>query len=153
MNVDLDVLSRRTLEPLAQAFGKRASQLYVGPVDRYYTGHFELAASYKKDADALIVGFVRLIKRLSRSGRAAWTHAYRRDFNVGIQGGMRPRSFELAIKAETLALIRSVNARLVVTVYAAEVPRAHTAEPAGENVPPNKQMQRTRPAQAREPRR
>jgi len=120
MNVDLDVYSRRSLQPLADALGARASQLYVGPIDRHYGAHFELALSYNKDADALILGFVRLIKGLSRPGRRSWGHAYRRDFNIGIQGGVKPRSFEVALKPQTLALMRAVNARLVVTVYAAD---------------------------------
>jgi hypothetical protein len=145
MNVDLDVYSRRSLQPLADAFGAKASQLYVGAVDRHYGAHFELA-SYAKSADALIIGFVRLITGLSRAGRQSWANAYRRDFNLGIQGGLKPRSFELALRPETLALMRRVNARLVITVYAAEPPPAPSVTIAAKKVPPNNRMQLTRSA-------
>jgi hypothetical protein len=122
MNVDLDVFSRRSLVPLADALGEKVSQMYVGREGRHYGAHFELAYSYGKDADRLIVALVRLVKGLPPIGRQAWAHAYRRDFNIGIQGGLRPRSLELAVKPETLNLIRAVNARLVITVYAADQP-------------------------------
>jgi hypothetical protein len=74
-------------------------------------------------ADALIVDLVRLVKSLPRAARVVWNQAYRRDFNVGIQAGLKPHSYELSLKPETLKLVSSVNARVVVTIYAAEVPR------------------------------
>ena len=120
LNVDLDVLSRHPLEPLAKGFGRRVTELYVGREGKHFVAHFELASSFRKDADALIVGFVRLVRALSPKGRAAWAGAYRRDFNIGIQGGGKPHSFELTLKSETLSLIRAVDANLVVTVYAAD---------------------------------
>jgi hypothetical protein len=130
LNVDLDVLSRQPLEPLAKGFGRRVTELYVGREGKQFAAHFELASSFRKDADALIVGFVRLVRALSPAGRAAWAGAYRRDFNIGIQGGGKPHSFELTLKSETLSLIRAVDANLVVTVYAADqaVSRAASAQ-------------------------
>jgi hypothetical protein len=59
MNVDL--LSRSSLEPLAVAFGK-LSGLCVGRERTLFGAHFELAASYEKDADTLIQGFVDLVR-------------------------------------------------------------------------------------------
>lgn len=118
-NVDLDVFSRPSLQPLADAFGKKVLQLYVGSHERVYRAHFELASSHRENADAIISGFVRLIERLPRVGRQAWTSAYRREFNIGIEGGIKPQFFELAISTRTLGLIHAVDARVVVTVYAA----------------------------------
>jgi hypothetical protein len=121
--VDLDVFSRRPVQPLADALGKKVLHLCVGTEGPIYEAHFELATSHRRSAEAIIVGFVRLIQRLPRSGRHAWTNAYRRDFNVGIEGGVKPQFIELAITSQTLALIQSVNARLVITVYAARLPK------------------------------
>ena len=122
LNVDLDVFSRQPLEALGVAFGSKVSQLYVGRDGRRYRAHFELSAANRTSADALIVGLVRLVKSLPRAARTVWNAAYRRDFNIGVQGGFRPRSYELSLKPETLKLVSSVNARVVLTIYAAEIP-------------------------------
>ena len=119
LNVDLDVFARSSLEPLAAAFGSRVFQLFVGLHGNRYGAHFELRAQHKT-ADARIVALVNLVKGLPRPARAIWNQAYRRDFNIGIQGGVRPHSYELSLKPETLELVSSVDARLVVTVYATE---------------------------------
>jgi hypothetical protein len=119
LNVDLDVFSRSPLEPLAQALGPKVIELYVGQDRHLYRAHFELSSS-RKSADARIAGFVQLVKGLPRPARAVWNRAYRRDFNIGIQAGFEPRFYELAVTAETLKLASDVNARVVVTVYAAE---------------------------------
>jgi hypothetical protein len=121
LNVDLDVFARSSLEPLAPAFGSSVLQLYVGPRGNRFAAHFELRR-HRTGADATIAGLVRLVKDLPRTARAAWNQAYRRDFNIGIQGGLKPYSYELSLKPETLKLVSSVNGRLVVTVYAADGP-------------------------------
>jgi hypothetical protein len=122
LNVDLDVFSRSSLEPLAAAFGSKVIPLYVGPHGSRYRAHFELGGSHRKSADALIVGLVQLVRNLPRAARLVWNQAYRRDFNIGIQGGFKPHCYELPLKAETLKLVSSVNARVVVTIYAADAP-------------------------------
>jgi len=120
LNVDLDVFARFSLEPLAAAFGSKVTQLYIGPHGRRYGAHFELRASPRKGADALIVGLVRLVKSLPRAARTTCNEAYRRYFNIGIQGGLKPPTYELPLKSETLKLVSSINARLVVTIYGAD---------------------------------
>lgn len=84
------------------------------------------------------MGLVRLVKRLPRAARVAWNHAYRRDFNVGIQGGLKPHSYELPLKPEPLKLVSSVNARVVVTSYAADVPAARAVDDQSRNWVPRK---------------
>jgi hypothetical protein len=56
------------------------------------------------------------VKSLPRAARVVWNQAYRRDFNVGIQGGLKPHSYELSLKPQTLKSVSSVNARVVVTI-------------------------------------
>ena len=118
MNVDLDVLSRSPLEPLADAFGKAVVVLYVGREGRLYGAHFELADSYKKHADALIQEFVVLIRKLPPRARTLWTGAKSRDFNVGIQSAMKPHCHELRLGAQTLEAVARVRGSLLVTTYA-----------------------------------
>lgn len=96
---------------ISLAFGPRVSQLYVGPYVNHYSAHFELRASPRAGADALIVSLVQLVKSLPKPARLVWNQAYRRDLNIGIQGGLKPRSYELILNPETLKSVSSVNAR------------------------------------------
>jgi hypothetical protein len=120
LNVDLDVFARSRLEPLATAFGSKVTELYIGAHGSRYAAHFELHASPRRGANALIVALVRLVKSLRGAARLAWNQASRRDFNIGIQGGLKPHSYELSLNPATLKLVSSVNARVVVTIYGAE---------------------------------
>jgi hypothetical protein len=143
LNVDLDVFARSSLEPLAVAFGSKVVPLYVGRHGNRYRAHFELAWE-PRSADARIAGLVQLVKSLPSAARVVWNQAYRRDFNIGIQGGFAPRSYELALKPGTLKLAGNVNARVVVTIYAADMPAMlaqddHRRQPA----PPNRPLQPT----------
>ena len=122
LNVDLDVFSRSSLEPLKVAFGSKVIPMFVGRDGRRHRATFELNAN-PKSGDAMIVAFVRLVKNLPRSARAIWNDAYRRDFNLGVQAGFEPRSYELSLRPETLKLVSSVNARVVLTIYAADRPQ------------------------------
>jgi len=41
-----------------------------------------------------------------------------RDFNIGVQAAMQPRSYEMPLAAEIVKAASKVNARIVLTVYA-----------------------------------
>jgi hypothetical protein len=56
---------------------------------------------------------------LPRSSRAIWNIAQSRVFNVAIQAGTRPYSYELHLQSN-LEAIAGVRAQLAVTVYAPE---------------------------------
>ena len=118
MNVDLDVLSRSRLEPLAKAFGRAVSVLYVGRQGRLYGAHFELVDSYRKDADTLMRAFVDLIRGLPPSVRQLWDGAKSRDFNVGIQSALKPHCHEMRLSVETLDAVCRVGGSVVITTYA-----------------------------------
>jgi hypothetical protein len=126
LNVDLDVFARSSLERLATACGERVFPLYVGPHGNGFRAGFELETMRRKTADALVVDLVQVVNALPPQARAIWNRAHRRDLNIGIQAGVAPYSYELALRPETLRLASSVNARIVVTVYAAEAHPART---------------------------
>ena len=124
LNVDLDIWSKAPLDPLVDAFGKKMFVLYVGKEGRRYGAHLEISGSgYRADADRLIRRFVAMIKALPRPARKLWNSAQSREFNIGVQGALSPRAFELRLQPETLDAAASVNGRIVVTVYAAELPQ------------------------------
>jgi len=118
MNVDLDVLSRSALEPLAAAFGNAVCVLYVGREGKIFGAHFELADSYQKDANELMEGFVELIGGLPPKVRKLWNGAKSRVFNIGIQSALKPHCHEVRLSTNTLAAVARVRGSITITTYA-----------------------------------
>ncbi len=124
-NVDLDVYAGVPLDGFVQALGEKALVLYVGGARRKYEAHVELASSHRAvSADDTIVELIRLIRGLPRVHRQTWNSARRREFNLGIEAGLKPHSFELSLQPRTLKAIADVQGALVITVYAADLPKA-----------------------------
>jgi hypothetical protein len=121
LNVDLDIFSKRDLQPLLSAFGEKVCVLYSGCVRRTHRAHLELA-KITKTADATIRDLCSLILALPKAERHLWSGAKQRDFNIGIQAGMSPRSCEFVLSQETLKTAHKLGARIVFTVYAPEQP-------------------------------
>jgi hypothetical protein len=120
LNVDLDIVAKSDLKPLAEALGKRVQVLYVGREGRSYGLHLEtLARSHS--ADAKIQKFASLIEGLPPSKRKLWDGARSRDFNIGVQAATLPHAYELALAETSIQTVSSLNARIVFTVYAPEV--------------------------------
>ena len=69
-------------------------------------------------ADRTIIGLTWLVKRLPPCYRKVWDSAKSREFNVGIEAGLEPHSFELRLNPRTVDAVRDVGGTLVVTVYA-----------------------------------
>jgi hypothetical protein len=120
-NVDLDVYASVPLNGFVQALGNEAVVLHVGGSRHQYEAHVELAASHMaKSANDTIAGLIRLVRSLPRVQRRIWDSAARREFNIGIEAGLEPHSFELCLRQRTLKAIADVRGVLVVTVYAPE---------------------------------
>lgn len=123
LNVDLDILSRTPLEPLVAAMGSRVIVLFVGREGRRYGAHLEFAGYERSsNADTAIQGLAKIVRRLPPAARTLWRRASIREFNIGIQAGPAPFSFDLRLKPATLDAIRQIEATLAVTVYAPDVP-------------------------------
>jgi hypothetical protein len=118
LNVDLDIWARTPLDALTDAFGTRVCVLHVGREGRDFSAHVELA-TLPRDADRLIRRFVALVEDLPRAARRLWNQARVREFNLGIQGGTSPYSYDLRLEPETLRAMARVDARFGLTVYAA----------------------------------
>jgi hypothetical protein len=124
-NVDLDVYGKVPLDGFVQALGDEAVVLYVGGGRRKYEAHVELGSSHMAmSADETIIGLIGLIRGLPRVHRKIWDSAKRREFNVGIDAGLEPHSFELRLRQQTLKAIADVGAVLVITVYAPDLTSA-----------------------------
>jgi len=120
LNVDLDIYSKTDLQPLVSALGKKVIVLYVGRYRRTYSARLEVAR-LTKDVDSTIRAFCKVIESLPRTQRRRWNTATRREFNIGVQGGMQPRSHEILLAAATVKAVSEVDARIGFTVYAPTV--------------------------------
>jgi len=119
LNVDLDIFSKRDLQPLLNAFGEKVCVLYSGRHGQTYRAHVELAR-ITKAADATIRDFCALVDALPEAVYSLWNQAKQRDFNIGVQAGMSLQSCEFPLPAETLKAAHKLGARIVFTVYAPE---------------------------------
>jgi hypothetical protein len=117
LNVDLDLISRSDLQPLVTALEPGVFALHVGREKLTYSAHLELS-KFPKTPDAAIRSFAALIQNLSRSQRKLWDTAKVRDFNIGVQSAMQPRTFEIQLTPDTLGIASALKARIVFTVYA-----------------------------------
>ena len=119
LNVDLDIHSKSNLQPLVTAMGKNVHVLFVGRIKRTHQAHLELWGSgLSESADPIIRGFCGLIRSLPKPALELWNAAKVRDFNIGVQAAMQPRSHEVALAPETVRAAAEVNARIVLTIYA-----------------------------------
>ena len=118
LNVDLDVYSESRLEPLVAAFGDEVCVHYIGREVSRYGAHLELG--FPRSADTGIKALAALVRRLPTSARKLWKKAQVKDFNIGIQGGIKPHYCEFPLHTDTLSEIVKLGARVVISVYAAQ---------------------------------
>ena len=117
INVDLEVRSTVDLTELVQAFEPGAWALNCTAFEDGYMANLELAID-PDEPEAAIRSFVALIRGLPDGARKLWDGASRRDFSIGVEGGLTPFCFELALTADVLKLAAEVGARIVFAVYA-----------------------------------
>ncbi|HTC94483.1 MAG TPA: hypothetical protein VK699_13675 [Terriglobales bacterium] len=121
LNVDVDVWSKFPLDQLIVALGDEVFVHYVGLEGERYGAHFSLSHSFQKDADTLTRRLATLITNLPRTARKLWNNAQVRQFNIGMQSGVKPPSHKICIKKQTLEAVVRVGGSIVVTTYAAQV--------------------------------
>lgn len=122
LNVDLDIKSRVSLEPLIKEVEHRTIVLHHAKSGKYWFAVLEVVLP--RNADRAIRAFVRLVKGLSPAARALWDGALVRTFNVGIQAGLQPAAFEQRVEAKSVREAAALGADIVVTVYSpSKLPR------------------------------
>jgi len=125
-NIDLDVRSRRSLDPLLIACGEWARR----PLPDDARWLILNARGSAKTAEGVAKRLLRLIEGLNGEARRCWREAGRRVFDIGIQaGGPERRAFEeVRLTPDTLRRIASVGAEVQITVYPA-LPESPDYEP------------------------
>ena len=119
LNVDLDIYSKRDLQPLVDRLGRKVIALYVGRDRGKYSAHLEVAKN-TKTADSTIRAFCGLIEDLPKPERSLWNTATVRSFSIGIQAGTQPNSCDFTIRPGTIRAISDTGSQIVLTIYAPE---------------------------------
>jgi len=121
LNVDLDIYSKTNLKPLVTALGNEVLVLYSGREGRLWSAHLELPEQ-PQNPEGAIRRLAALIPALPPAAQRLWYAATRREFNIGVQAGSRPHAREIKLAPGTIHKVASLEARLVVTVYAPPSP-------------------------------
>lgn len=116
LNVDLELESRRKLDPLIEAFGGRVMVLHKDLRRGYHYAIFEVSAQ-SRGPNATIRAFVKLVERLPAEARALWNAARRRDFDIGIDIGKGRHVPVVALSPDTVRSASGVGASILVTCY------------------------------------
>ena len=117
LNVDLDIYSRRDLQPLVDRFGRKVLVLFAGRERGDVSAHLELARR-TISADATIRAFCRLVDDLPESERKIWDAAFLRSFSVGVRAESGSPVRDFRIGQGTVTSVSEIGAEIVLTVYA-----------------------------------
>ncbi len=115
--VDLVIRSRYSLAPLVAAWpwaqvpesmaGRRLGWIIVRPDVEPRT------------CESAVKSLLRLIRSLPPGARRCWNAAYSKTFDVGIQAGLSPGTFEqVTLSQGILEEVAKVGGRVRITVYA-----------------------------------
>lgn len=119
LNVDLDIYSKRDLQPLVDRLGRKVFSLYVGRQGGKFCAHLELARTRPTiTADATIRAFCRLVDDLPESERKIWDAAIVRSFSVGVETEIGSPVQDFRIRQETVTSVSEIGGEIVLTVYA-----------------------------------
>ncbi len=116
ITVDLEIGSRGKLDLVATELGPHTMEMYRGKIGSLDHAHYEAGGG--DTIDETIENLLRLLRRLSPAAKRQWRAAKVRDFNIGIQAGVKPNSLELTASAKTMQEVARLGGRLVITIYA-----------------------------------
>jgi hypothetical protein len=80
----------------------------------------ETCTASEESPDETIGKLLDVIERLGESARETWLRCTQREFNIGYDCGVEPRSFETFVSAETIARMARLGISLGITIYPAE---------------------------------
>lgn len=121
LNVDLDINSRSSLEPLLQELDERVAVLYSESKPRKHFAVIEVARLWRKPtADKTIAALCDLIENLSPKSRRIWKLSHQKIFNIGVELPANERATYSSISNDSLSKISSLGATLILTCYRGE---------------------------------
>jgi len=118
LNVDLDLESKKSLEPLISEWGDKVHVVYNGPSEeKTNLVALEIYEGDDEDPDSIINAFCKLIERLSPKGRAAWQTCSMRRFDIGFESGVSGHPLCVDLDPETLKRVSDLEGSIGVTIY------------------------------------
>jgi hypothetical protein len=118
LNVDLDVFSKASLEPLVRDLGERVVVHYQGREGRRFSAHLSLTVP--GSPDRAILKLASLIRKLSSETKRVWSQAETRTFSIGIQAEFLPPVLEFVLSSEAVLAAADLNGRIAITIYASQ---------------------------------
>ena len=119
-NVDLLIGGRFDRAPVLRALGDGVTALHE---DALVEGKKCLLLEVTDpglDLPQTLKRLVEWVERLPPKARRSWSRASVRQFDIGIESGMRPRETQWIIPARTVAALAKIGADVALTVYGAE---------------------------------
>lgn len=133
-NVDLELASSASIQPLILELGDKIFPLYPGgevgdgksaglEIRDYPPGEDWIYKSYDDKenlvggTDVLISAFCDLIENLSVESRRIFDKCHRKEFDIGFESGNTLKSFHTQIRAETIRRCAELGASVMITVY------------------------------------
>jgi hypothetical protein len=130
VNVDLEIESTESLQPLLQELGnevfnlnrldEKSATLELSVESRNGMDFYETYDDVKDDiggVDIHIEEFCNLIEKLSPETRKIWNKCHRKEFDIGFQCGNTSKTFRTAISAKTVQKCAKLEATVTITVY------------------------------------
>ena len=116
LNVDMDVRAESGIDELLRALG---SSIVVLNHDDPNFASFEIGTTDPKSINEAALLYHHVIQAAPASVQNIWANAECRHFNIGIQVENFPHSSIFAISARSLALLREIDAEVILTIYGA----------------------------------
>jgi hypothetical protein len=118
LNVDFNVKSRTSLEPLRSAWPGFVQDVgsKLSPKRQWLLLHVPRQPT---NSEGAIRAFMRIIAGLPKPARDCLMAAGSRTFDIGVQVGLKPYSFEeVRLSHDALLAVARVRATILVTMYA-----------------------------------
>jgi hypothetical protein len=118
LNVDLDLESKRSLQPLIEELGDKVHVVHLGPSEeKTNLAALEVYEGDDDDPDSIINAFCKLIEKLSPKSKAAWESCSMRRFDLGFESGVTGYPLCVDLDPKTLERVASLSASIGVTIY------------------------------------
>jgi hypothetical protein len=121
-NVDMEIDSEESLDPIAREFGDNVNLLYHGHYqDTFNRLALEIYSIREHNPDSIINSFCDLIEKLSPKAKAIWRRCLSRRFDIGIQSGTVTKKhftpLVLDLSSKTLKRVSVLSVEVVFTIY------------------------------------
>ncbi len=118
LNVDLDLESKKSLEPLVGELGEKVHVVYNGrSEEKTNLVALEVYEGDDEDPDSIINAFCKLIEKLSTQGRSAWESCSMRRFDIGFESGVSGHPLCVDLDPKTLKRVADLGGSIGVTIY------------------------------------